>query len=440
MKVTVERGKTLYDAMQKQNIAPERPCAGRGTCGGCMVEVSGFGRVKACQFRLAGSYEVTPPAVRCFDVVGTKEALSVKGDAAVVLVDIGTTTVALCALFRGKQVSRGFTNPQRAFGADVMSRIEQANAGNGAAMQELLAAGLRSAIDAMLAELGCDTDVRIFLGANTTMLHILNGYSCKGLGEAPFTPVSVAALTTEYRADDRIFHVTELPGISTFVGADITGGIYALDMMEACEPVLLLDLGTNGEMALGCKGKLFVTSTAAGPALEGSELAISLHASGLLALLHSMKQNGAMDETGLLAEPYFAHGYPVGENLVITQQEIRDLQMAKAAIRAGVEILLRQAQLTPQEVEKVYLAGGMGYYVDARDAIAVGLLPAAFEGRVEAVGNSCLKGLAKYADCERTLGAGPALEKLAKIPAAAKEIVLAEHPLFADLYVNYMNF
>lgn len=144
-----------------------------------------------------------------------------------------------------------------------------------------------------------------------------------------------------------------------------------------------------------------------------------------------------MDETGLLADPFFEEGYPVGkENAIrMTQEDIRDIQMAKAAIHAGVQILLKTCGIHPADVDKVYLAGGMGYYLNPGDAIAIGLLPKEFEGKIQAVGNSSLDGAECYLANPKDAGA-----KMEQIADMAEEVVLAEHPLFQTLYMDGMNF
>jgi uncharacterized 2Fe-2S/4Fe-4S cluster protein (DUF4445 family) len=275
-----------------------------------------------------------------------------------------------------------------------------------------------------------DTDITVAIAANTTMLHILNGWDCLGLGKAPFTPQSVAR---QHLQKGRL-SITELPGISAFIGADIVSGMYALDVQKQTKPVFFLDLGTNGEMAIGAAGRFLVTSAAAGPAFEASELALSLHASGLLRVLHEMLDAKVMDENGTLCDAYFSSGYPVGE-AVVSQDLIRELQMAKAAIRAGIEILLRAYGLPAEEIGTLYLAGGMGYFIDPEDAIAVGLIPEAFRGKIIPVGNTSLRGAIRFLREPET-----AQEELAKIVGAAEEILLAEHPDFEELYIRYMTF
>jgi uncharacterized 2Fe-2S/4Fe-4S cluster protein (DUF4445 family) len=187
-------------------------------------------------------------------------------------------------------------------------------------------------------------------------------------------------------------------------------------------------------MAIGAEGRLLVTSAAAGPAFEASEQALVLHASGLLRVLHEMLDAGVMDENGTLCEEYFDAGYRTGDT-VITQDLIRELQMAKAAIRAGIEILLSEYGTPAEEIAELYLAGGMGYYIEPEDAIAVGLIPEAFRGKIKAVGNAALSGAAKFLREPETAEA-----EFSKIIGSSKELLLAEHPDFEELYIRYMSF
>jgi uncharacterized 2Fe-2S/4Fe-4S cluster protein (DUF4445 family) len=485
--VTIQKGESLHDALQKQNHAPDLPCGGRGICGLCTVEVEKFGVVKSCEFRLAGTYHVKVPRKPSFEVVqavpesqqepesrsvstpqsqpklqpaaGARPAIAAMYAATPqVAIDIGTTTVAWTCFYQDREVSGGFVNPQRQFGADVMSRIRLSAEGRLGKMQQVIEDALKHSIAPELArvmqsEAGVsngsalteektevpvenavafleDTDITVAIAANTTMLHILNGWDCLGLGKAPFTPQSVAQ---QHLQKGRL-SITELPGISAFIGADIVSGMYALDVQKQTKPVFFLDLGTNGEMAIGASGRFLVTSAAAGPAFEASELALSLHASGLLRVLHEMLDAKVMDENGTLCDDYFTSGYPVGD-AVVSQDLIRELQMAKAAIRAGIEILLRAYGLPAEEIGTLYLAGGMGYFIDPEDAIAVGLIPEAFRGKIIPVGNTSLRGAIRFLREPET-----AQEELPKIVGAAEEILLAEHPDFEELYIHYMTF
>lgn len=522
--IVVQKGQTLWQAMKENGIVIGRPCGGNGLCQGCIVDVKGIGIVRSCQFVKEGVYQVELPeqllkdreftavmecergfekmsdpdraVVRKQEVEGEKDALHQQmGEDMfpVAVVDIGTTTVALKLFCEEREYTSSFINPQRQYGADVMSRIQAANRGELLEMQTLLKDKLYSEL-AKGWKVLCQSDdtemeppnwqmIKIVISANTTMQHIYRGLSCEGLGKYPFAPVTLElAHQMEQLEEWKLKKVMAekgktacagnklevetiyMPGISTYVGADIVSGIYALDILEEEKPVLLLDLGTNGEMVLGCKRKLLVASAAAGPAFEGSPLAMQIYASGIMRVLHEMILCKSIDEYGTLVDKYFDEGYPVdrqqkrlseeseeatGEiseeinpigqksQVRITQDDIREIQMAKAAIRAGIEMLLNAYGIAASEVEKVYLAGGMGYYLNPEDAVAIGLLPEEFlqEGKIFSVGNTSLQGAI------RLIKEGEAgEEKLQEIKELAKEIVLANAARFHELYMKYINF
>ncbi len=438
MEITLRQGQNLWEALKEQGMVLDRPCGGRGTCGGCEVIIDGIGRVKACQFTEEGVYAVSIPDRAAYDIVQPGREMQPQ-EQLYIAVDIGTTTVALQGVCGLRTASDGFINPQRVCGADVVSRIQAANTGQGSQLQTMLKTRLLEALEHMRIRLDPEAGrCRVMIAANTTMLHLLRGFSCEGLGHAPFTPVDIGVGNEVWKEKDAVYEVTYLPGISAYVGADIVSGIYALHMAESAEVSLLLDLGTNGEMVIGSRQRLLCASAAAGPAFEGGRLSLSLHASGMLALLNRMYRQGVMDAYGLLADPYFEQGYPFGsgEEQRITQEDIRELQMAKGAIRAGIHILLKEYGIAPEQVAHIYLAGGMGYYLNPEDAIGIGLLPEAFAGRIQSVGNTALAGICRMAQVPYE----DAMRLLLEIAADTEEIILAQHPDFEEAYINGMNF
>lgn len=343
-----------------------------------------------------------------------------------IAVDIGTTTVvlALADLSTGEIYARhSFMNPQREFGPDVISRISAANEGK--------LENLRSAITGIIAE-GVETilesrgiapeQVRdMVIAGNTTMVYLLLGFPCRSLGVFPFKPAYTAA---ESYGFSEIFgsellrcSVRIIPFLSAFVGGDITAGLLHV-FQGSCKRFVLIDLGTNGEMALCDNGMLTVTSTAAGPAFEGGGHGGG--ASGVIGDLAELVRGGFVDETGLLAEnapPLF------------TQKEIRDLQLAKSAVRSGLEILLER--LGYDALEAVYLAGGIGQAMDVDCAVRIGLLPAELKDKVRAVGNASLGG-AVYALLTQ--------QDANKFYHGLTEINLSNHPKFNDYFMDYMYF
>ena len=406
-----------------------------------------------------------------------------------IAVDLGTTTIAmqLRDMVTGEVLDTYCEmNPQRLYGTDVLSRIRASCDGHREELRELvgeaLLRGLRQ-FAARMTALGKEDAERterpacMCIAGNTTMEHLLLGYDVSTLGSSPFTPVEIglqevplSALFTVIPAGWE-FPVYIAPGISAFVGSDIVAGLYTLQMLPgifgSCQgeggmetgkqkpATLLIDLGTNGEMAITDGERMLVTATAAGPAFEGGKNS-ALIGTDRIALTAELLRQGKLDETGLLAEPYFSEGVSVEafggsangrqlketkkSNSYFKQEDIRDLQMAKAAIRAGVEILWEN--MRNPKIGMVYLAGGFGYYLDVEAALAIGLLPERLRGRIQAVGNTALEGAYRLG---RDLAAGILTKSRLEETLAATEkgslvaVNLAKQEGFEKLYLKYMN-
>ena len=394
-----------------------------------------------------------------------------------IAVDIGTTTLAACLYGWSDGVvyeTVTAVNSGRDFGADVLSRMEASNNGKRARLQELLHEDVCGLLAELLRRTGVQAkDIqKIVIAANMTMVHLLMGYSCETLGRAPFVPANkrmICADAMRILGDGSLrCPVVVLPAVSAFVGGDIVSGMLTLGMAKGNDTVLLLDVGTNGEMALRHNGQIYVTSTAAGPAFEGGGIScgcasvpgaicgvklvedlmirtiggaapVGICGSGVLELVSELLRVDLLDETGLLAEQYRENGFQLGktasgEPIIFTQGDVRALQLAKGAIRAGIEVLLAAAGVRAEEVSQIYLAGGFGVRMDEQAAIRIGLLPEAFRGRIRPVGNSSLSGAVFAGRCA-DIGA-PCEELLAQ----CRQVVLAEQPEFEENYFRYMSF
>ena len=353
-----------------------------------------------------------------------------------IIIDIGTTTVAMQLInkeFGTVGGSHGFINPQRAFGTDVISRIEAANRGYLYNQRN----SIGNEIIAGTKILDPENRAReIVIAGNTTMIHLLLGLSCETIGTYPFSPIVIEEEHFSFR---KVFgeeredtEVIIMPGISTFVGADILSGIYSVEMDQKEKPVLFIDLGTNGEMAIGSREKIFTTATAAGPAFEG-DVTANLPGTDMIAIIGAMVEKGIIDSTGLFREPYFSEGYQIG-NVILKQSHIRQMQMAKAAVRAGIEILVREYGVSYDQIEEVFLAGGFGYKLDVEKAFRIGLLPEELRGKVRAAMNTSLGGCKKYLMDEN------ASENLIRIKNMCSSINLAEKEGFEEIYLDAMDF
>ncbi|NUQ01744.1 MAG: DUF4445 domain-containing protein, partial [Armatimonadetes bacterium] len=381
--------------------------------------------------------------------------------------DIGTTTVVLYLLdlVSGAELAHAaMLNPQVAYGDDVIARIH--HAGVDPKGLEHLNREIRRAVDELLKKACTEAEVlpatvaRGTVVGNATMTHLFCGINPRGLGIAPFAPITHESLTLPghefgLRAAPEAV-VTVLPNIAGFLGSD-TVGVMLAAMAHPQGTCLAVDIGTNGEMVLYHQGRWFGCSAAAGPAFEGArigcgmrgaagaisrvdlvdgepELAVidgqqprGLCGSGLLDSIAVLLNSGALDDTGrlvdgdelpatwqarlsgegpdrrfLLAEQQAS---ATGEALYLTAGDIREVQLAKGSIRASIEALLARAGVTCDEVETVYLAGGFGSYLRVESAIRIGLLPPFDPARVKAVGNGAGAGarLALVSQEERAL-------------------------------------
>lgn len=530
---------TILEYCRSHGIAGiETPCGGKGTCGKCKVTVIKpyYKDVLACQTKICDGMEI---------IVGKKESTGTgtgtagqdiqtasnarysidKEDSMVVLTnggsisekfnehvnrnvvlnedtlaacDIGTTTV-VCYLIdkeTGQIIStRSGANPQRSFGADVLSRIDAAaraddnDKANGGLqmMQTQIVSLLNGWISEMLTECGRTKVSRFSVAGNTVMCHLLMGISPEKLGKAPFMP-------DEYFG--RKFNPLDIglencqtmiifPDVSGFVGGDITAGM--METVNCNELTLYLDIGTNGEMALGKGDRYVCCATAAGPAFEGAQIELGMPAakgavdkvwlegrrikysvigndrpvglcgSGLIDALAVLLKAGIIDENGTILSgqelPILFRSYVfeveaeeaaqstelslavhIAPGVYITQEDIRKLQLAKGAIAAGIEVLFKEYGCTPCNIDVLTFAGGFGNYIDKASAAAIGLFPQELLDKAKEVGNAAGNGAVSAALSQE------AWERALEISGDMRYIELASYPHFNEMYVEHMNF
>lgn len=481
----------IAELLVQCGLRQEQPCGGRGKCGKCTVKAVGafcavtedeYAALSAAALaegvRLACCAEITGDSAEILltdnlEFAGLADAGEMQmqmlpmGCGLGLAVDIGTTTVAayLCDLTSGCVLcSDAAPNPQRAFGADVVSRIDASLAGHGVELAELvrtciagLAESLATAVDRDVKEI----DAAVITG-NTAMLYMLMEFPVDDIAVAPFeavhrfgTYVPGAELFPEWATDCTIYLP---PCISAYVGADVTCGIFSSGMLGEAGPVLLADIGTNGEMALYAGGRLLCCSTAAGPALEGvgiqmgscavqgaidrvwlAEGAILIHTigeakarsicgSGLLDAVTCLLETGEIDETGALQGNCIQLG---GTEVLLTQKDIRSVQLAKAAIRAGMDTLLHYGGCAAPQ--KLLLAGGFGSLMNPVSASKIGLIPPE-SATCMALGNSAGRGAVQLL-LNRTMHA-----QCEDIAAVAQTVGLAADPFFSAAFVDRMGF
>ncbi|MDR0856728.1 MAG: ASKHA domain-containing protein [Clostridiales bacterium] len=470
-------GETVLAALTRHGVVLSAPCGGRGVCGKCRVrlisgQVSGAqpnanGFVRACGAIPQGDVVIELP--RDSGTSGGETAeINVTGriaGAAGVALDLGTTTVsaALVDLATGEVaevVSR--LNAQRAFGADVMSRIAAAQGGSLAALYAAINRQTAEILGGFIQKYGLKSVETLVVAGNTTMLHLFLNVDPTPIGHAPFTPVFLGREELAgAELDLPVARVTVLPSAGAYIGADITAGLAFLQP-SLSEPALLIDLGTNGELAVCRRGEILCCSTAAGPAFEGAEIscgtggvtgavnrvdydgaavgyrtiggarAVGICGCGLVDAVAVMLQSGAIDETGAFAGA--ARRFPIADGVSITERDVRQFQLAKSAIRAGLEVLTRRAGLALADFKRIYVAGGLGFFVRPGSAFRTGLLPEEFAGKIAACGNTSLKG-AIAALTEDAFTA-----RCEKIAIGCRVIDLTSDASFSEAFIENMTF
>ena len=417
-----------------------------------------------------------------------------------VAVDIGTTTVVVMLWNLGsgemEEIS-AVTNPQGAYGADVISRITfvMEKAGNLEIIHKAVIDCINRAIDEFARELKVQPEniYQFTVVGNTTMSHIFLEVDPSSLALAPFAPAFTAG--REVAAGDLGLHgnasaqVYTAANIAGHVGSDITAGVITTDLMKCDKGHLFIDIGTNGEIVLTGNGRAVACSTAAGPAFEGSSIKQGMRAargaiervditdegaaisvigdcqpvgicgSGIIDAVGELIRTGIVDKTGRLlgreklekkgvsegvlkhiredgnASEFVLYFSEDGKNdVVITQKDVREVQLAKAAISAGISIMMKEIGLTVETLEKVSIAGAFGNYIRNTSAINIGLLPKIDEKKIVSLGNSAGIGASMILLSERCR------EESETVAAQIQHIELAGRSDFQDQYMMAMMF
>ncbi|WP_291632874.1 ASKHA domain-containing protein [Clostridium sp.] len=371
-----------------------------------------------------------------------------------IAVDIGTTTIAcyLVDMISGRTVdTASHVNNQGAYGADVISRISYTieNLNGVQVLKSLIVNQINGMVESLCLNnnLVKDYIYNMTIAGNTVMIHMFLGISCKNISMAPYIPVFTENI--DFNGEEIGINiggiVSILPGISSYVGSDITAGILASGMTESKNYSILLDLGTNGELALGNNSGIVACSTAAGPAFEGAnikygiggvkgavskvdlskqkiyktigdELPVGICGSGVLDAVSELLKYEIVDETGRMVDAEEILDINLSERIVtiegmkqfliedngknnsiyFTQKDVREVQLAKAAISAGIKILIAERGISYKEIEKIYVAGGFGNFMDIKSTINIGMLPKELEDKVYSIGNSAGSGAKIY--------------------------------------------
>ncbi len=418
--------------------------------------------------------------------------------------DIGTTTIAayLLNLVTGKRIDvHSLLNPQKKYGADVLSRIDYSmkSCKSMNEMNELLIDCINEIIKTFCSRNGIEgKDIyTAALVGNTTIMHFLMNLPAENMAVSPFIPV-----TTEMHKINAIEAGLEinsfgsvifLPTVSAYIGADTIAAVLSSGMYTTKRVSLLIDIGTNGEIVLGNSEWMYACSAAAGPAFEGAnirngvggikgaidsvdlskgmkyttienERAIGICGSGIVDAVAALLSIGVIDETGriLTKEEFFdsqasdgveslaeqicdidemnsfllvkSEECDAGTDVAITQKDVRELQNAKAAIAAGIKILVNQSGIKMEDIHSVYLAGGFGSYINIESALKIGLIPIELSGKIVSIGNAAGEGAILSLLSDKILKKGD------KLKDSIKYIELSSRPDFVEEYVECMMF
>jgi len=514
--ISIHAGATLFEAAGKAGIILNTVCGGKGTCGKCVVKLEPDGQeVLACQYHIQSDLTVTiPGSSRFFEQKILEHGIDTQIDLAAtvhkkylekgatekifgIAVDIGTTTVVakLINMADGEcHATEAALNPQSRYGDDVISRIAYAQT------DEKLAELHKAIIDCVndlttklcqKSSINANHIYEICVVGNTTMNHIFLKLPVTQLGQAPYKAFSLdahdipaAQLHLEMNPAGNIHTVENIAG---FVGSDTIAVALAVDIDSAEETTLIVDIGTNGELVLGTKEKLYAASCAAGPALEGARItcgsraaegaieavvvneddiyldvigncpARSICGSGLIDAVAVMLDLGVIDQTGRFVEPaklegkvppaIFSrireeHGQPtfvLSENdgaskVFLTQKDIRETQLAKAAIRAGIKLLQKRIGLEDCDIEHILLAGAFGNYIRKESALRIGLLPAVPVEKIRFVGNAAASG------ARMLLVSRQCRDKARELARKIEYIEIAHEPEFTDVFADSILF
>ena len=420
------------------------------------------------------------------------------GNGSGIAIDIGTTTIVAYLVDLGTGMTLAASsaiNPQTSFGADVISRISYIgdDPDKLSELQRAVTKQINSLIKEVFSKTGRKSSAKdsIAVAGNTTMEHIFAGISPESIGRSPFQPQFYDSLEFESSElgiiTEKGVKVKLLPNIHGFVGGDIVSGIIYTGMHKSEELSLLVDIGTNNEMVLGNSDFMLCCSAAAGPALEGAKIKMGMRAapgaidsvkingfginittindrqpigicgSGLVDAISELLKAGVITESGrfadkeeqeehlssrfkgnkckdlsfiLAAEGEYGNNLEVG----ITQKDIREIQLAKGAIAAGVQILLDVAGKKLDDIKNVYLAGAFGNYIDIENAVRISILPDVARERIHSVGNSAGAGACLILK-------DPSLwDTAAHIIKRAEHIELASHKDFQEIFIGNMSF
>jgi len=476
--VKVYKGTKISDAAMMAGVKISFPCGGKGRCGRCMVIIGNRcgERVLACQTGIESDVMVIIPSEDRSKVIASTDHRKVKLDDITPLtsgyglaIDIGTTTVAvdIVDLNKGIEVyNAADVNLQRSRGEDVLSRMQYAEEGGTKELRSLVISTINDLIDSYEgSNFSKEMITSAYVAGNTVMTHLFLGIDPSSIREAPYEPIVKKSTITGAESGLDISATAKvvcMPCISSYVGGDITSDIVYSGMDRSDGLSLLIDIGTNGEVALGNKEMMITCSSSAGPAFEGANMTSGMLArpgaidsvwmvdgkinyttigdtdprgicgSGIIDLLAQLFKNGFIDRRGNFTEKANAKDriFTIAGDVVITQDEIKNIILTKAAIYSAVRSLIKNLGVEFSNIEKIHIAGGFGNFIDTESAVTIGLFPDVIRNKYSYLGNASLAG-AKHALLSQTFR-----ERVDLVFERMTYLDLSSDPVFFDEYMS----
>ena len=452
--IEVADGTILSDILIKSGNSLPHLCGGKGICKKCQVRVNGKS-VLSCQYKIQSDIDVVLPEISEIHSESGAEETGIATENSCFCLDIGTTSLALALVsLDEKEIIKvkTATNPQRAYGSEVITRIEYCNKNGVTDLQKCLI----NSINNLISEFNTEKTKTMYVAGNTTMLHIFFGIDPSSMGIAPYTPIFLEGkeIQGEEIGLSSVKSIVSLPCISAFVGADLVAGLNLADAPENGKFNLLIDLGTNAEIVLYNKNKIYCTSAAAGPCFEGGNITSGMSATdgaiyaysdsgeyktinnkepkgicgtGLIDIISVLFKNGVIDETGYMEKGEFF----ITESVKLTQKDIRQFQLAKSAVYSALQAILEEKAISFTNIQNAFISGGFSAKINTDNATELGLLPKELKDKITVLNNSSLLGAVKYA-CEEN--------DLSLYTQKAEYIDLSTNPRFMDLFIENMEF
>lgn len=462
-KITIQAGgdQSLRQSLLESGVITDYPCKGRGVCRKCKAKLlPAKEEILLCNTYPTSDIEIEIPDGNSLEV---NFLCDPKGGISIAY-DIGTTTLEFCAIDESGKVSARaqMLNPQIAFGSDVLSRIDSCREFGVDKVRKPLILALNEFIKAFQNKYSKSFINKVMVCANTVLTHIFCGISPESMAKYPYN-VTFDGIKRFKGEDIGIIakEITVLPTFSAFLGSDVLVGLANIDILTAIEPILYIDLGTNGEITLFDGNNILSASTSAGPCFEGVNIScgmggvkgaitsvldkdgvlqlnvlgdaqpIGICGSGLISAISYAKDKMLINNSGKIL---FNNCIKLSENVLITQKDVNEFLLAKSAIRTGIDILLDEANLSQKDIKKVYVAGNLGQHAEVYAMVNCGLLPALFRDKIIKIGYNAIIGLEEYIK-------NPALiERINDIKSRMTLVDLSTKLKFSNEFTANMNF